>query len=185
MKDTLRNINMPLFSYLNFEPKLGKDVFIAPGASIIGRVNLADKVNIWFNTVIRGDVNKIEIDSNTNIQDLSMLHVTEENPLLIGKNVTIGHSVILHACTIKDGCLIGMGAKILDGAIIGENSLVAAGSVVPPGKEFPPESFIIGSPAKLKRKLSQEEIGQYSNHYKSYLGYADQFRDPSKMKELF
>lgn len=157
---------------LNFEehkPIIGSQTYLAPGSFVIGQVKLGDKVNIWFNTVVRGDVNFIRIGENTNIQDLSMLHVTSENPLIIGENVTIGHSAILHACTIEDGCLIGMGAKILDGAVIGKNSLVAAGSVVPPNKSFPPNSFIIGSPAVRKRDLTSEEIEEYSHHYKTYV----------------
>ena len=101
-----------------------------------------------------------------------MLHVTEVAPVIIEKNVSIGHSVIIHSATIQEGCLIGMGAKILDGAVIGKNSLVAAGSVVPPGKVYPEGSYIVGTPAKVKRELTKSEIEMYSNHYASYLNYA-------------
>lgn len=166
---------MKTYPFKEYQPKLGDNVFIAPGAFVIGNCDIASNVNIWFNCVVRGDVNKITIGENTNIQDLSMLHVTEEDDLWIGKNVTIGHSVILHSCRIEEGCLIGMGSKILDGAVIGKNSLVAAGSVVPPYKTFPAGSFIMGMPAKVIRPLSDEEIDKYSNHYKSYVGYKDEF----------
>ncbi len=167
---------MQTLSFLNYQPELSEGVFIAPGAFVIGKVDLGAHVNIWFNAVVRGDVNRIQIGDNTNIQDLSMLHVTDDLPLIIGNNVTVGHSAILHACTIGDGCLIGMGAKILDGAVIGEKSLVAAGSVVPPGKVYPPGSFIMGAPAVVKKELSATQKEQISNHYKSYLELASKYQ---------
>lgn len=168
---------MGIFKFKNLTPSVGTNVYIAPSADIIGEVYLKKNANVWFKTVIRGDVNKIEIGEGTNVQDLSMLHVTGKDPLIIGNHVTIGHSVILHACTIEDGCLIGMGAKVLDGAIIGEKSLVAAGSVVPPGKIFPKNSFIMGIPAKRIRELKPEEINEYSEHYKTYVTLAKEYRD--------
>lgn len=166
---------MSLYSYKKIIPKIGSDCFIAKSADVIGQVELGDFASLWFQVVARGDVNKILIGENTNIQDLSMLHVTEDLPLVVGRNVSVGHSVTLHACTIGNGCLIGMGATVLDGAVIGENSLVAAGSVVSPGKVFPPGSYIIGIPAVVKRSLTPEEIDNYSNHYKSYLITKDEF----------
>ena len=176
---------MQIFSYLDFEPELAESVFVADGAKIIGRVCAKENVNIWFNCVVRADVNKITIGKNTNIQDLSMLHVTEENELWVGKNVTIGHSVILHACRVEDHCLIGMGAKVLDGAVIGAGSLVAAGSIVPPNKVYPPNSFIMGAPAKKLRDLTSDECAQFHEHYQSYVGYAKDFLDPKKHRKLF
>lgn len=176
---------MQIFSYLDFKPDIHNSCFIADGAKVIGRVKADKDVNIWFNVVARGDVNEITIGENTNVQDLSMLHVTEEGALHIGKNVTIGHSAILHACTIEDHCLIGMGSTVLDGAKIGHGSLVAAGSIVPPNKEFPPNSFIMGAPAKLVRELKEEEKAQFHHHYKSYVGYAQDFKDPNKHQGLF
>ena len=150
-------------------PSIGKECFIAPNADVIGKVHLKDHANIWFQTVVRGDDDEIYIGKNTNIQDLCMLHVIKGVPLIVGENVSVGHKVTLHACTIGDGCLIGMGSVILDGANIGKNSVVAAGSVVPPGKSYPEGSMIMGSPAKVKRSLTSEEIEIFSNHYKSYL----------------
>lgn len=168
---------MGIYKFKGLTPSIGENVYIAPSADVIGEVYLKKNANVWFNTVIRGDVNKIEIGEGTNVQDLSILHVTGKDPLIIGDHVTVGHSVILHACTIGDGCLIGMGAKVLDGAIIGEKSLVAAGSVVPPGKVFPKNSFIIGIPAKCVRELNPEEIKEYSEHYKTYITLANEYKD--------
>lgn len=168
---------MKTYPYLDKIPKIKERVFMAPGAKVIGDVTLENDVNVWFNTVIRGDVNHIKIGENTNVQDLSMLHVTEENSLEIGKNVTIGHSVILHACKVGDSCLIGMGSIVLDGAEIGNNSLVAAGSLVTPGKKFPDNSFIKGRPAERVRDLNPNELNGYGNHYKSYVGYKDLYLD--------
>lgn len=166
---------MPIHRYFEWLPKLGKAVYIAPGAQVVGRAEFADNVSVWHNCVVRADVNFIRVGENTNVQDLSMLHVTEHNALTIGKNVSIGHSVTLHGCTIGDSCLIGMGAVILDGALIGENSLVAGGTLVPPGKRFPPGSMIMGNPGKAVRELTPEEKERWGNHYKSYVAYKDQY----------
>lgn len=162
-------------NYFEHAPKLGERVFAAAGAKIIGRVELGDHVNVWFNSVIRADVNFVKIGRNTNIQDLCMLHVTEMNSLTIGENTSLGHSVILHGCKIGNGCLIGMGAIILDGAEIGDNCLVAAGSMVTPGKKFPAGSMIKGRPAVVERPLSQEEIQRVSHHYQSYVTYKEEY----------
>jgi carbonic anhydrase/acetyltransferase-like protein (isoleucine patch superfamily) len=162
-------------SYFEHKPALGERVYAAPGAKIIGRAHLGDHVNVWYNCVIRADVNFIKIGRNTNTQDLCMLHVTEQNSLTIGENTSLGHSVILHGCKIGNGCLIGMGAIILDGAEIGDNCLVAAGSLVAPGKKFPPGSMIKGRPAVLERALAAEEVERISNHYQSYVTYKEQY----------
>ncbi len=166
---------MSLSAFLNYFPKLGARVFIADGAKVIGRAVLGDHSNIWFNSIVRADVNSITIGNNTNIQDLCMLHVTERNALTIGDNTSLGHSVILHGCRIGNGCLIGMGAIILDGAEVGDNSLVAAGSLISPGKKFPPGSLIKGRPAVVERPLGPEELERVSNHYRAYVGYKEQY----------
>jgi carbonic anhydrase/acetyltransferase-like protein (isoleucine patch superfamily) len=171
---------MSLSAYKEFYPELGERVFIADGAKVIGRAFLGDHSNIWFNTVVRADVNFIKIGSHTNIQDLCMLHVTELNSLTIGSNTSLGHSVILHGCKIGDGCLLGMGAIILDGAEIGDHCLVAAGSLVTPGKKFPAGSLIKGRPAVVERSLSEEEINKISNHYKAYIGYKEEYLEMNK-----
>ncbi|HIP44048.1 MAG TPA: gamma carbonic anhydrase family protein, partial [Sulfurospirillum arcachonense] len=138
-------------------PQIDDTVFIAPSADVIGEVEIGADSSIWFGCVVRGDIHFITIGKRTNIQDLSMLHVThftkddksDGNPTVIGDDVTIGHRVMLHGCEIKNACLIGMSATILDGAVIGEESIVGANSLVTKGKKFPPRSLIVGSPAKL------------------------------------
>ena len=175
---------MPLYSFKGIKPQYDSSVFIAPSADVIGKVVLEKNVNIWYQCVARGDVNYIRIGKNTNVQDLTMLHVTKDFALTIGENVSIGHSVTLHGCTIGNSCLIGMGAIIMDGAEIGENCVVAGGSVVPPGKKYPPHSMIMGNPAVVKRELTVLEREQYGNHYKSYVSYKDEFMDPSLVIKL-
>ena len=175
---------MPLYRFKNFRPCLKENVFVAPSCDVIGQVTLERNSSLWFRTVVRGDVNEIRIGEGTNIQDLCMLHVVEELPLIIGKGVSVGHSVTLHACTVEDNCLIGMGSTILDGAVIGKNSLVAAGSLVTPGKIFPEGSFIAGSPAVVKRKLNEDELKQYGQHYLSYMKYSQEFLNKSDFEEI-
>ncbi|MBN2018320.1 MAG: gamma carbonic anhydrase family protein [Candidatus Cloacimonetes bacterium] len=161
-----------ILEYLGKKPQVGKEVFIAEGAKVIGDVTLGDNVSVWFNAVVRGDVNYIKIGNNTNIQDNCVLHVTTHTaPLNIGKNVIVGHNVILHGCTIEDNCLIGSGAIIWDGAVIGEGSIVGAGAVVLEGFNAPPHSLIIGTPAKIKREVPEEQYKKISvaaDHYAQY-----------------
>lgn len=166
---------MKFSRYLHHTPKVAAGVYVSEGVRVIGRVELAENVNIWFNSVVRADVNFIKIGRNTNIQDLCMLHVTELNALTIGENTSLGHSVVLHGCRIGNGCLIGMGTIILDGAEVGDNCLVAAGSLIAPGKKFPAGSMIKGRPAVVERPLSAEEIERVSHHYRAYIGYKDQY----------
>lgn len=178
---------MSLLPYLQFVPVLGERIFVAEGARVIGRATLGDHVSIWFNTVVRADVNTITIGKNTNVQDMCMFHVTEINSVTVGENTSFGHSVTLHGCKIGNGCLIGMGAIILDGAEIGDNCLVAAGSLVTPGKKFPAGSMIKGRPAVVDRPLTPEEIHRVSHHYEAYINYKEQYlgmEDAEKKKGL-
>lgn len=175
---------MALYSFHGIKPEIANGVFIAPSADVIGKVFLAKNVSIWHQCVARGDVNSITVGENTNVQDLSMLHVTKDFKLTIGANVSIGHSVTVHGCTIDNGCLIGMGAIIMDGAHIGENSVVAGGSVVPPGKKYPPRSMIMGNPAIVKRSLTDDEAALYANHYKAYVRYKEEYLDPEIVKVI-
>lgn len=148
-----------LFPYLDFYPKIHSSVFLAEGVKIIGDVVIDEDSSVWYNSVIRGDVNYIRIGKMTNIQDLCMLHVTNQTyPLNIGNKITVGHSVTLHGCTIKDLSLIGMGAVILDGAIIEENSMVAAGAVITPKFVVPSGKLVAGVPGKIIRDLTEEEL---------------------------
>ncbi len=147
-------------------PQIGENSWIAPSADVIGEVACGSDCSIWFGCVVRGDVHYIKIGNRVNIQDLSMVHVThykkadksDGNPTIIGDDVTIGHRVMLHGCVIEDACLIGMSATILDGAVIGKESIVGAGALVTKGKIFPPRSLIMGSPAKVVRELSDDEV---------------------------
>lgn len=172
---------MALYSLGQNAPLLGAGVYISESADVIGRVFLGDDTSVWFNCVVRGDINDIKIGARTNVQDLSVLHVVEKLPLIIGNEVTVGHKVTLHACEIGDNCLIGMGAIVLDGVTIGEGSVVAAGSVCPPGKSYPAKSLIMGSPAKVVRELKPEEVNQYSNHYLNYIDAKNNFLKDCKL----
>jgi len=160
---------MPIYPFNDQAPRAGARVYIAPSADVIGDVELGDDVSVWFQTLIRGDMNTIRIGAGTNIQDLGMIHVSDEYSCTIGSGVTVGHQANLHGCVIGDNCLIGIGATVLDGAEIGANSLVAAGALVPPGKKYPPGSFIIGAPATVKRPLSPEEREHYGAFHHHYL----------------
>ena len=164
-------------------PQIDDTVFIAPSADVIGEVEIGADSSIWFGCVVRGDIHFITIGKRTNIQDLSMLHVThftkddksDGNPTVIGDDVTIGHRVMLHGCEIKNACLIGMSATILDGAVIGEESIVGANSLVTKGKKFPPRSLIVGSPAKLARELNDEEVASLYKSSQNYVDYKTRF----------
>ena len=147
-----------LFKYKKIKPKISKNVFIAPGSYVIGDVKIDSKSNIWFNTVIRGDVEKIEIGSNTNIQDLTMVHCTTNgHGTQIGSNVTIGHNCVIHDCKIEDNSLIGMSSTVLDGALVKKSSMLAAGSLLTQGKIIETGELWAGKPAKFLRKLTNEE----------------------------
>ena len=172
-----------ILSYKEFTPKIGKDTFIAPTSDIIGRCEIGNDCSIWFGVVIRGDVHYIKIGDRSNVQDLSMIHVSHYKkedmsngfPTVIGSDVTIGHRVMLHGCKIEDACIIGMSTTILDGAEIGKESIVAAGSVVTQNKKFPPQSLIIGTPAKVLRKLSDKEIESIYESAKNYVKYKNEY----------
>lgn len=168
-------IENKLFPYLDKSPNISSNVFLASGVKIIGDVTIEEGASIWYNTVIRGDVNYITIGKETNVQDLSMLHVTNEKfPLVIGNEVTIGHSVTLHGCILEDRTFIGMGATILDGAVIKENSMVAAGAVVKQGFVVPSGKLVAGVPAKIIRDLSHDEIDNIEKSAKRYRNYSIQ-----------
>lgn len=150
---------MNIYTVNNKTPKfLGKNFFLAPNASVIGDVDIGDEVSVWFGAVIRADITPIKIGARTNIQDNCVLHEDYEIPLTLGDNVTVGHGVILHGCAIASHCLIGMGAIILNNAQIGENCIIGAGALITQNKIIPPNSLVIGSPAKVIRQVTAEEI---------------------------
>ncbi len=166
------NEEIKLFPYMGKFPNIHNGVFLASGVKIIGDVEIKEDSSVWYNTVIRGDVHYIRIGMFTNIQDCSMLHVTNgKYPLNIGSKVTVGHSVTLHGCTINDLCLIGMGAVVLDGAQVQEKSMVAAGAVVKPNFIIPSGTLAAGVPAKIVRDLSEEEIKDFENSALRYQKY--------------
>jgi carbonic anhydrase/acetyltransferase-like protein (isoleucine patch superfamily) len=153
---------MPVQSLEGIAPDLPAEgrYWIAPTATVIGKVTLGEGVGVWFGVVIRGDQERITIGRDSNIQEHSVLHTDMGFPLTVGAGVTVGHRAILHGCTIGDNVLIGMGAMVLNGARIGDNCLVGAGALVTEGKEIPPGSLVIGMPAKVARALSADEIGR-------------------------
>ncbi len=164
---------LKIFKYKEYFPILGENVFLASGVKIIGNVEIGKDVSVWYNTVIRGDVHYIKIGESTNIQDCSMLHVTNGKfPLNIGSKVTIGHSVSLHGCTLQDLCLIGIGAIILDGAIVESNSMVAAGALVKQNFVVPSGKLVAGVPARIIRDLTKEEIKDIEAGATRYVEYA-------------
>ena len=168
-------------------PVIPKSAFIEETAVVIGDVVLGEDCSVWFHSVVRGDVNYIRLGDRTNVQDLCMLHVTNDTaPLVIGSDVTIGHHVVLHGCTIKDRVLIGMGAIIMDGAVIGEDCVVGAGALVTEGTIVPPKSLILGSPAKVKRAVTAKEQAWIRESAQNYVRYAKQYlSDPAKSQTGF
>ncbi len=172
-----------LLRYKEWFPKFGKNTWVAPDSTVIGNVETGEECSIWFGCVVRGDVHKIRIGDRSNIQDLTMIHVThykkedmsDGHPTIIGSDVTVGHRVMLHGCTIEDGCLIGMNSTILDGAVIGKESIVGAGALVTGGKKFPPRSLILGSPAKAVRELSDEEVEELYASAKRYVEFKNDY----------
>jgi carbonic anhydrase/acetyltransferase-like protein (isoleucine patch superfamily) len=163
-----------LFPYLEYYPEIHHSVFLASGVKIIGNVKIDENSSVWYNTVIRGDVHYISIGKMTNIQDCSMLHVTNGRfPLNVGNKVTIGHSVTLHGCTLKDLSMIGMGAIILDGAVIEEKAMVAAGAVITPGFVVASGKLAAGVPAKIIRDLTETEIKDIQDSAERYKKYTE------------
>lgn len=159
---------MAIYELDGVAPVISPSAWVADSAQVMGQVELGEDASIWFGTVVRGDTDRITIGAGSNIQDASVLHADFGSPLTIGQHVTVGHQVMLHGCKIGDESLIGIGAVVLNGAKIGKNCLVGAGSLVTEGKEFPDGSMILGSPAKVVRQLSPEQIEglrQSARHY--------------------
>ena len=166
------------------EPEfVGKGQYVAPNATVLGSVRLKSQSSVWFNAVLRGDNEWIEVGENSNVQDGSVLHTDPGIPLTIGDNVTIGHMVMLHGCTIGDNSLIGIGSTVLNRAVIGADSLVGAHSLVTEGKKFPDGVMLMGSPAKVVRELTDEEIAGLRFSASIYVENAKRFRDSFAVME--
>ena len=150
-------LDRQLDTFLRQPPKLGKNVFIARTAVVIGDVTLGANSSVWYGAVLRGDINRIVVGHHSNIHDNAVLHLADELPCVLGNWVTVGHGAIVHACKVGDECLVGMGAVILDGAVIGRQSIIGAKALVTQGTKIPPGSLVLGAPAKVVRKLTKEE----------------------------
>jgi len=173
---------MPLSNYLNTSPTIGDRVYLHPSCQVIGDVRIGDDSSVWCNTVLRGDVNRIVIGRGSNVQDLTMGHVSHKttdkpdgSPLIIGDYVTIGHSVILHGCRIGNECLIGMGSIILDDVVISDHVMVGAGSLVSQGKTLESGMLYLGRPAKAVRALTEEEIKYLRYSAEHYMRLKDDY----------
>ncbi len=173
---------MAIYQYAEYRPELHDDVYVAETADVIGQVTLKRGASVWYQAVLRGDTDHLEVGEESNIQDGAVLHADPGFPLRVGKGVTVGHQAMLHGCTVGDGSLIGIQAVILNGAVIGENCLVAAGAVVKENAVFPPNSLIVGAPAKVVRELSEEAIQGLK---KNAAGYVERGRlHASQLKRI-
>lgn len=170
------NLGAKIYSFEDKSPSFKGNVYLMDGVKLTGDITFGKDCSVWFNTVIRGDVHYVRIGDRVNIQDMSMLHVTNGKfPLNIENDVTIAHSVNLHGCTIKKGAMIGIGATVLDGSIVGEGALVAAGSLVREGFEVPANTLVAGVPAKPLRELKDEEVKRIESIGKHYIDYARKY----------
>lgn len=165
-----------LYSYGNMVPDVHESAFIAPTAVLVGQVTVGESASIWFNCVLRADINFINIGSDTNIQDGCLLHVTNQHPLIIEDRVTAGHGAIIHGCHIESDCLIAMGAVVLDGVIVGSGSIIAAGAVIRPGTAIPPDSLVVGVPGKVVRTVSADDRAKIERGWQNYVQYAATYR---------
>ena len=167
---------MAIYQLDDLQPSIHASAWVADSAQVMGHVTLAEGSSVWFGVVVRGDTATITVGKGSNIQDNSVLHADEGQPLVVGENVTVGHQVMLHGCTIGDGSLIGIQAVVLNGAKIGKNCLVGAGSLVTEGKEFPDGCMILGSPAKAVRQLSPEQIEGLKMSAQHYMDNARRYK---------
>jgi carbonic anhydrase/acetyltransferase-like protein (isoleucine patch superfamily) len=165
-----------LNEFLMKDPSIGRDVFIAPGAVVIGDVVIGDCSSIWFNAVLRADINRIVIGHHSNVQDNCVVHLADEFPCVLGNYVTVGHGAVVHACTVEDESLIGMNATVLDGVVVGHHSLVGANSLVPVGMQIPPGSLVMGVPAKVIRQFTPEEQALLKGYAEKYVRASEFYR---------
>ncbi len=162
--------------YRGIYPKIHESAFVAQSADVIGAVQIGEDCSVWHNAVLRGDVDEIIIKRGANIQDGCVLHCSHEMKTTVGEGTTVGHNAVLHSCTIGNNSLIGMGAVVLDGAVIGDNCFIAAGALVTPGTEIPDGNMAMGSPAKIKRELREEEIEGIRENALEYITLKNEYR---------
>ena len=160
---------MAIYSLGDNTPRIPQSAYIAPGATVIGKVSLGEESSVWPSAVIRGDDDTIAIGDHTNVQDGAVLHVDPDCPMSVGANVTVGHQAMLHGCTIGDGSLVGIQAIVYNKAVIGQDCLIAAGAIVTEGKVFPDRSLIVGAPAKLHRQLTDEDLAGMRANVDAYV----------------
>ena len=173
---------MAIYSIGDRQPVLGRDVWIAPNATIIGDVRLGDNASVWWNAVLRGDNDTIAVGAGSNIQDGSVLHADAGVPLTLGASVTVGHLVMLHGCTVGDESLIGIKTVILNQAVIGRHCIIGANSLIPEGKVIPERSLVVGSPGKVVRQLSDEEVARLQRSAQGYVANALRYRTGLKLE---
>ena len=158
-------------------PRIAETAFVAEDALVIGDVEIGKDSSVWFGSIVRGDVNYIRIGARTNIQDMTMIHVSSKtHPTLLEDEITVGHRVTLHGCHVETRCLIGIGAILLDGVRVGNNSLVGAGSLLTPGTIIPPRSLVVGSPARVKRELTDDELTYLDRSWRNYVELKEHYR---------
>src|SRR5207249_11250361 len=168
----LRNLPSMIRPFRGVHPQIHESAFIADSAQVIGDVHIGEQASVWFGSVVRGDMFYIRIGNRTNVQDNCVLHTrTGEKPTVLEDEVTVGHSVTLHGCYIERGSLIGIGSIVLDDARVGARSLIAAGSLITPGTVIPPQSLVMGSPARVKRGLTEEEVAGLSLFWQNYVHF--------------
>ena len=160
-------------------PKVAASAYIDPSAQVIGDVEIGERASIWANVTLRGDVNRIIIGAESNVQDNSVLHGDIDLPVIVGDRITVGHSVVLHGCVVEDDCLIGMGAIILSGARVGRGSVIAAGALLPEGADIPPGSLVMGSPARVRRPVHPEERERFNRNNQSYVHHGQEYLEGS------
>jgi len=162
--------------YLDRLPRVGRDVLLAAGAVLAGEVILGDDVSIWYTAVLRGDLAPVTIGSGSNVQDGAVLHVGDDSPCAVGSDVVVGHRAVLHGCRVEDACLIGMQATILDDAVIGAGSIVGAGALVTQETVIPPRSLVLGAPARVIRKLTEEDEARHRALAAKYVRLKENYR---------
>jgi carbonic anhydrase/acetyltransferase-like protein (isoleucine patch superfamily) len=164
-------------SFQNFSPKIHESAYVADDAIVVGDVEIGAESSVWFGSILRGDVNYIRIGERVNVQDGTIIHVSSKtHPTVLEDEITLGHRVTLHGCHIETGCLIGIGSIVLDGARVGRNSLVAAGSLLTPNTQIPPRVLVMGSPARVKRELSDDEVKDLERFWRNYVSLSSVYQ---------